>query len=109
MQKAFFYLLLISANVAAFFFIGMSFLFASNANGEGSPLETETQMFLSLSLYVFIISLVFSGIILLIGFLFRKKLNLNSTKLKKIFFFEMALFLVTYLSIYLYLSLRFSS
>ncbi|PWG78246.1 hypothetical protein DDR33_23340 [Pararcticibacter amylolyticus] len=107
--KAMFYSSLAVINIIAFSLIGLSFLGASNANGEGSPIMTESGTFIKRSLLIVIISLAFAGLAFLVSFLFRNVIGIGKTGLKKIFFIELGAFIIIYLIVYSYLYLRFTT
>jgi hypothetical protein len=104
MNKMIFYFLLLVINIIAFTLIGISFL-SGPSSGEGAIKMSELQAFLNLSIYIITVSIVFSALAALLGYLFRKSINANMNTIKKIFIGELILFLVVFLVAYGYICL----
>jgi hypothetical protein len=104
MNKMIFYSLLLVINIAAFILIGISFL-SGPSSGEGAIKMSEMEAFLNLSIYIIIVSIVFSALAALLGYLFRRSINANMNTIKKIFIGEFILFLFVFLIAYGYVYL----
>src|SRR3712207_5336023 len=97
LKKVIFFLLLLIINTIAVTMIGVSFLGASNANGEGAPRRNETELFLSLFLYIIIVSIVFSSLTYLLAAFFRPSLDFIRWKNRKVLLVQFAFLISVFL------------
>jgi len=101
MNRIIFYFLLLLINIGAFILIGISFLSGPPSSGENAM--SETQAFLSLTVYILIVSIIFSALAALLGYLFRKSLNITINAILKLFIGEFLLFIIVFLVAYWYI------
>ena len=105
MNRIIFYLLLLIINIAAFILIGISFLNGRSFGGEGADVMSETEMFLRHSLYGIIVSVIFSALAFILGYLYMTSVNITTSTLRRIFIGEFILILLVFVLTYGYIYL----
>lgn len=106
--KIIYHILLVLINIIGLFFLGLIFLGTPNINEEALNHVSEGQALLKQFLYVFTVSITFSVLSLLLSFLFKRKLSLTPIYLKRLFLIQSISFILVYVIIYIYMSIRFS-
>lgn len=100
-----FYFVLLLLNITAFILLGTSFLSGPSFGGEGAVSMSETEVFVRHNLYAMIVSIVFSALASILGYLFRKSVNITIRSLKRIFIGEFVFYLLVFFVVYGYIYL----
>lgn len=97
--------MLLVINIMAFVLISISFLSGRSFGEEGTIVISDIEAFLRHSLYGIIISVVFSALALILGYLFKTLVNITKSTLRRMFIGEFILFLSFFLVLYSYIYL----
>lgn len=109
LKKALFLFLLLLLNGFGIGLIGLSFLGASNANGEGAPMESEFTSFLKRLLFAAVVSFAISLLSILLTSLFKNRIDYCLPKQNKVFLLQFTFLITVFLLIFLFLYIRFTN
>ena len=99
--KVVFYFFLLLFNVISLTLIGTSFLLGHSVGGEGAIALTTGEVIFRHCFYVLLVSIVFSGLIFLLGLSLRKRINFTIKGLLILSISELIFFMITFVVVYL--------
>jgi len=109
LKKALFLLLLFLINGFGLGIVGLTFILASNANGEGAPIESGTTSFLKNLLSIAVVSVVFSLLTIVVTLFFRNKVDYKIPSQKMVFLLQFSFLIIVWVLIFLFIYWRFYS